>query len=145
MFLGHLNETQKEQLLVFAHQLTMADGEDSTDEEEALRRLATEAGITNGVDGDRILAPIDVSPFDTGSARVAATLEILVLAFKSEFLHEAESRYLGKLAGAMGFEQDHFNSLVNWAHGYGQAARRGDTHRCDALKVEAAAMIAAVS
>jgi len=50
MFLEMLNEPQKKSFLVLAGRVTMADGEDSSEELEALLELGREMGISADVD-----------------------------------------------------------------------------------------------
>ena len=141
MFLHHLNERQKGQVVVLAHQLAMADGEDAQEEEDILRALKQEAGVAS-VDSAQVLAPIDVSAFDSRGARVAGTLDLLVLAFSDEYLDPEETHFLGRLAGAMGFRQEQFDELVGWAYDYGQATLHSDAAAREALQARAAEMIA---
>lgn len=141
MFLDSLNDAQREQVVILAHRLTAADGEDAVDEEEALRQLKAEAGYNHAVPMDRVLGELDVSAFDTRQAKTAAMLQILVLAFTDEHLHPAESKFLGQLAGAMDLSQDEFNPMVNWAYQYGTAVRSGDTGGQENLLRQARALI----
>ena len=50
MFLEMLNEPQKKSFLLLAGRVTMADGEDSSEELEALLELGREMGISADVD-----------------------------------------------------------------------------------------------
>lgn len=50
MFLEMLNEPQKKSFLVLAGRVTMADGEESSEELEALLELGREMGISADVD-----------------------------------------------------------------------------------------------
>lgn len=143
MFLQHLTEEQKRKVLVLAHKLTMADGEDATDEEQALAALKAEFGIRETIPMHEILADLDscVGAFDSALARRAAVMQVLLLAFTDEYLHPAESDFLGTLAGKMGLSQEAFDPLVQWAYRYGQASRAGDTAAQESLAAEAETLL----
>lgn len=141
MFVSRLSPVQKEQLVVLAHKLTMADGVDAPEEEAALESLKQEAGFTGPVPMSKVLDNIDVSGYDTKVARIAAMLEVLVLAFVDEDLHPAEIDFLGRVAGHMDFSQEEFNPMVEWAFRFGFARRTGDIQAQEALTAAALEMM----
>lgn len=115
MLLAEFNDAQKAAFLVLAHKLTMADGEDAADEEAALKRLNQEMGGGVKVPMDRVLGPINVTAFSDARSRVVAMLELLVLAYTDDFLHQEEQKLVGQVCVALGFNQDDLNELAQWA------------------------------
>ena len=115
MFLEMLNENQKRAFLVLASKVTMADGEDSAEEMEALRTLGREMGITAEIDIKASLGDIDVAPFDTHKSRVIAALELLRLAYADEYVHEAEVVTVRDICNAMGFPEEWLSTMGEWA------------------------------
>lgn len=115
MLLHLLDDAQKSSFLVIAHKLTMADGEDASSEEHMLVKLRAEMGGIPEAPMAAVLGPIDVRPFDSRQARVAAMLELLALAYTDDYMHEAESNLIGDVAMAFGFTQDELNAMAEWA------------------------------
>ncbi len=115
MFLDLLNERQKASFMVLASRLTMADGEDSGDEEEALNALREEMHFTGAVETSRVLGDLDVTAFDTHKSRVVAALELLRLAYADEYVHEAEIALVRDICGEMGFPEEWLTTMGEWA------------------------------
>lgn len=120
MFLEMLNENQKRAFLVLASKVTMADGEDSVEEMEALRSLGREMGITAEIDIKASLGEIDVAAFDTHKSRVIAALELLRLAYADEYVHEAEVVEVRDICDAMGFPEEWLSTMGEWATRFNQ-------------------------
>lgn len=120
MFLEMLNEPQKQSFLVLASRVTMADGEDSAEEMEALRELGREMGIKAEIDIKAALADIDVQAFDTHKSRVVAALELLRLAYADEYVHEAEVVEVRDICTAMGFPEEWLSTMGEWATRFSQ-------------------------
>lgn len=138
MLLHHFtSDGQRESFYVLAHKLTMCDGEDAPEEEEALRRMKAEMGGTAKAPMDRILGPVDVSAFDNDPVRVAAMLELLALVYTDDYLHEAESALIGEIAAAFGFDQDALDIMVEWAWRVLDARRARDGSQRSKLLAEA--------
>lgn len=115
MFLNMLNERQKESFMVLANRLTMADGEDSGDEEAALQNVREEMNFHGIVDAGRVLGDLDVAAFDTHKSRVIAALELLRLAYADEYVHEAEISLVRDVCSCMGFPEEWLTTMGEWA------------------------------
>lgn len=120
MFLDMLNDAQKKSFLVLASRLTMADGEDSTEEMQALRDLGREMGIPADIDMKAALAGIDVRAFDSHKSRVIAALELLRLAYADAYVHEAEVVEVRDICTAMGFPEEWLSTMGEWATRFNQ-------------------------
>ncbi len=120
MYLNQLNERQKESFLILASRLTMADGEDSSDEEAAIERVREEMNFDGTVDVTRVLGDIDVTAFDTHKVRVIAALELLRLAYADDYMHEAEVSMVREVCAAMGFSEDWLTTMGEWATRFNQ-------------------------
>lgn len=101
--------------MVLASRLTMADGEDSGDEADALQALRDEMHLMEKEDVRRVLGDIDVSAFDTHKARVIAALELLRLAYADEYVHEAEVALVRDICTEMGFPEEWLATMGEWA------------------------------
>lgn len=115
MFLEELNEPQKRAFLVLAQRITQSDGEDSTDEQEALEELCREMDIAFDVDMKAILADINVSHFDTHRTRVIAGLELMRMVYADDFVHEAEVAEVMAICRAMNFPDPWVATMREWA------------------------------
>lgn len=115
MFLDLLNAPQRESFLVLASRIAISDGEDSTEEMEAIEDLKKEMGIYYDIDLKKILADLDVSAFDTHKSRVVAALELLRLAYADEYVHEAEIAEVRAVCEAMGFPEEWLSTMGEWA------------------------------
>lgn len=120
MFLEMLNEPQKRSFLVLATRVTMADGEDSTEEMDALRALGREMGISTDIDVRAALGSINVGAFDTHKSRVIAALELLRLAYADAYVHEAEVVEVRDICTAMGFPEEWLSTMGEWATRFNQ-------------------------
>ncbi len=120
MFLEILTEPQKKSFLVLASRVTMADGEDSAEELEALSDLGREMGIRADIDMKAALADIDVQAFDTHKSRVVAALELLRLAYADAYVHEAEVVEVRNICTAMGFPEEWLSTMGEWATRFNQ-------------------------
>ena len=120
MFLEMLNIEQRESFLVLATRLAMADGEDSSEELEAIAELRKEMGIQHDVDMNRVLGPINVMAFDSHKSRVVASLELLRLAYADEYVHEAEISEVRDICSAMGFPEEWLSTMGEWATRFNQ-------------------------
>lgn len=120
MFLEMLNEDQKKSFLVLASRVTMADGEDSAEEMDALHALGREMGISTDIDIKKALGEIDVAPFDTHRSRVIAALELLRLAYADAYVHEAEVVEVRDICTAMGFPEEWLSTMGEWATRFNQ-------------------------
>ena len=141
MFLQFLTPEQQRGFMVLATRLTMADGDDAEEEQEALEALQQEIGQTFDIPVGEVLGDLVVSSFDTPTARTLCMLELLVLAYADEYLHEAESLIISEIAVAFGIGQDQLNDMAVWA---GQALlhkRNPTPDSQNALVEEAYAMI----
>lgn len=142
MLLHYLqSDAQRECFLVLAHKLTMCDGEDAPEEEEALRRFKAEMGGKVTAPMDKVLGPVNVSPIDNDPLRVAAMLELLALVYSDDYLHDEETRLIGEIAGSFGFDQAALDVMVEWAWRVLDARRARDTARRPALLAEAQQMM----
>ena len=74
-----------------------------------------EMGITHDVDLKKVLDDIDVSPFTTHKSRVIAALELLRLIYADEYVHEAEVAEVRNACKAMGFTEEWFTTMGEWA------------------------------
>ncbi|MEX0693444.1 MAG: hypothetical protein WD075_03270 [Rhodospirillales bacterium] len=115
MFLDLLSPTQREAFLVLASRIAISDGEDSSEEMEAIEDLKKEMGIYYDIDIKKILADLDVSAFDTHKSRVIAALELLRLAYADEYVHEAEIAEVRGVCEAMGFPEEWLSTMGEWA------------------------------
>lgn len=123
MFLHLLNDTQKTKFLVFAHKLAMCDGEDTSQEEDMLLQLQQEMETDIKVPMAEVLGEIDVRAFSTMDARVIAMIELLMVAYTDNYVHEAEAELISDIAHRFGFSQQMLDRLVDWA---GRALALGD-------------------
>lgn len=116
MFLQELDDRQKECFLQLAHRVAAADGEDSREEEHVMQQLRSEMAFHVPVDMGRAMAhQPDVSAFDSHRARVIAALELLLLAYADEYVHEAEIQAVRDICFAMGFNEEWLAVMGEWA------------------------------
>lgn len=115
MFLQMLNEQQREAFLVLASKIAISDGEDSTEEMDAIESLKAEMGLTKNVDMKKVLDDMDVSAFDTHRSRVVTALELLRLTYADEYVHEAEVAEVRDVCTAMGFPEEWLSTMGEWA------------------------------
>lgn len=116
MFLQELDEEQKEAFLILAHRLTAADGEDSLDEEQVLQEIRSEMMFHHPIDMARVVAEeIEVTVFDSHRARVIAALELLLLTYADDYVHEAEIQLVRDVCFTMGFDEEWLAVMGEWA------------------------------
>ena len=118
MFLGMLEDHQKADFLVLASKVAAADGEDSADEQEALDELKREMNYTGDVDMSRVLGGVKVNSFDTHKSRVIVALELLLIAYADEYVHEAEIQIVRDVSFAMNFNDEWLAVMGDWATRY---------------------------
>lgn len=116
MFLQELDDRQKACFLQLACRVAAADGEDSREEEHVMQQLRSEMAFQLPVDMGRAMATTpDVSAFDSHRARVIAALELLLLAYADEYVHEAEVQAVRDICFAMGFNEEWLAVMGEWA------------------------------
>ncbi len=115
MFLDMLNDEQKRKFLVLANRLAMADGEDSSEEIEAINAIKVEMGVSEDADVTEVLGEIDTTAFDTHKSRVVAALELLRLAYVDEYVHESEIAIVREICATMGFPEEWLSTMGEWA------------------------------
>jgi uncharacterized tellurite resistance protein B-like protein len=115
MYLHLLNEDQKTALLKLAYRLSVADGEDGSDEIAVLDDLRLQLGVEDHPDMGDVLGALPTEVFDSPQARAIAMMELLVVTYVDGYLHEAESGLIGELATAFGIDQVGLNAMAEWA------------------------------
>jgi len=115
MYLHLLNEDQKTALLKLAYRLSVADGEDGSDEIAVLDDLRLQLGVEDRPDMGDVLGALPTEVFDSPQARAIAMMELLVVTYVDSYLHEAESGLIGELATAFGIDQVGLNAMAEWA------------------------------
>lgn len=139
MYFDRLSGIQREELLVYCHHMALVDHEFAPEEKHFLAELEREAGLN--LHPARTIANTELAHFDTKASRVIAAMTILLVALVDCHLHVEESKFMGKLAGQMGFEQEEFNRLVQWAHEYDKAFRADDEAACTWLRSQGETLI----
>ncbi|MEK9752240.1 MAG: hypothetical protein VW338_03380 [Rhodospirillaceae bacterium] len=79
MYLHLLNDAQKSALLKLAYRLSVADGEDGSDELKVLDDLRAQMGISDHPDMADVLGALPTAVFDSPQARTIAMMELLVV------------------------------------------------------------------
>lgn len=115
MYLHLLNDVQKSALLKLAYRLSVADGEDGSDELEVLDDLRLQLGVDDHPDMGDVLGELPVNVFDSPQARAIAMMELLVVTYVDGYLHEAEAGLIGEIAGAFEISQERLNAMAEWA------------------------------
>ncbi len=115
MYLHLLNDGQKTALLMLAYRLSVADGEDGSDEIEVLDDLRVQLGVDAHPDMGDVLGALPTAVFDSPQARAIAMMELLVVTYVDGYLHEAEAGLIGELAEAFGIDQERLNAMAEWA------------------------------
>jgi DnaJ-domain-containing protein 1 len=115
MYLHLLNDAQKTALLKLAYRLSVADGEDGSDELQVLDDLRGQMGVTEHPDMGDVLGALPTAVFDSPEARAIAMMELLVVTYVDGYLHEAESGLIGEIAEAFGIDQQQLNAMAEWA------------------------------
>ncbi len=118
MFLAMLEDHQKPGFMVLANKVAVADGEDSLDELDALDDLKKEMNFTGEVDMSRVVGTVDVTPFDTHRSRVIVALELLLIAYADEYVHEAEIQIVRDVCFLMNFNEEWLAVMGEWATSY---------------------------
>jgi hypothetical protein len=126
MYLHLLNETQKTVVLNLAYRLSVADGEDGSDELEMLDDLRSQMGIEGHPDMGDVLGQLQTDAFDTEQSRSVAMMELLVVTYVDGYLHEAEAALIGELAESLGISQERLNAMAEWAMDVLDLRRGGD-------------------
>jgi uncharacterized tellurite resistance protein B-like protein len=126
MYLHLLNETQKSAILNLAYRLSVADGEDSSDELNILDDLRRQLNIEDHLDMGDVLGQLQTDAFDTDQARTIAMMELLVVTYVDGYLHEAEAALIGELAEQLGIGQERLNAMAEWAMDVLDLRRSGD-------------------
>jgi len=115
MYLHLLNDHQKSALLKLAYRLSVADGEDGSDEIAVLDDLRLQLGVDDHPDMGDVLGALPTDVFDSPQARAIAMMELLVVTYVDGYLHEAESGLIGELATAFEIDQVGLNAMAEWA------------------------------
>jgi len=126
MYLHLLNDDQRTALLKIAYRLSVADGEDGSEELETLDDLRLQLGVVEHPDMGDVLGALPLEVFDNPRARTVAMMELLVLTYVDGYLHEAEAALIGEIAENFEIGQERLNAMAEWAMDVLDLKRGGD-------------------
>lgn len=127
MYLHLLNDEQRTALLKIAYRLSVADGEDGTEELETLDDLRLQLGVDEHPDMGDVLGALPLTAFDSSRARTIAMMELLVMTYVDGYLHEAEAALIGEIAESFEIGQERLNAMAEWAMDVLDLKRGGDS------------------
>jgi len=126
VFLHLLKEQQKEAFLTLAQRLSMADGEDDPDELAALHDIKLQMNFAGNADMSNVLGDLPLAPFESGRDQSIVLMELLMISYADDYLHQAEAALIGEIAAAFGVDQDRLNVMAEWAMDALDLKRGGD-------------------
>jgi uncharacterized tellurite resistance protein B-like protein len=126
MYLHLLNDDQRTALLKIAYRLSVADGEDGTEELETLDDLRLQLGVNEHPDMGDVLGALPLDVFNNSRARTIAMMELLVMTYVDGYLHEAEAALIGEIAENFEIGQERLNAMAEWAMDVLDLKRGGD-------------------
>ncbi len=115
MFVHRLTEPQKRAFFGLASEMIAADLEIADREMNYLRRLLDESGLDGELDEIGGDVDIDRSIFDDREARLAVTVEILIIAAIDGDLHRDEASFANALIYDFGINETERRKLVQVA------------------------------
>ena len=112
MFLELLNEAQRRELLVLAHDVILADRRVHHQETELLSALEHELHVW--IDEKDLGRPADLSIFAGKKVKLAALLKLCSLAYIDRSIHPFETAELKRIGGAFKFSADEIQAIDLW-------------------------------
>ena len=100
---------------VLAYHLAVSDDTVPLKEKALVDELANGLRTEIPISPQQLLGSPSLAAFDSRESRVAAMLEILVIAMGDNKLPSAESKFVEDLASKFGFSKDEFYSMKGWA------------------------------
>lgn len=114
MFLGQLEDRQKEAFLVLADRVIRADGVVAEQEEAMLAAMKTEMGLPSDMRPDDRSVE-DVAPlFSSRPSKVAALLELIGLSMADGHYHDDEAAVLESIKNSFNVTPAEYEVMRNW-------------------------------
>ena len=125
MFLGFLNEVQRNSFLALATKLVMADGTKEPEERVMLDLKVAEMGGNAKAPPAEIYGSPNTAVFDTRRARAIVLVELFLLAMSDSHLSDQELPILDQLITAFEFSPAEANDMKSWAEDMAPAVAKG--------------------
>ena len=116
MFLNQLEADEKRAFLQLAHYIARSDSEISDSEKSIIEKYCLEMQIENIEFNEEEFDIYDIlSTFKSNKSKKIATLEILMLIYADEYLHENEREILEKMLEEFGLNNNFLILYTEWA------------------------------
>ena len=125
MFLQHLNERQAAAFLYIAECVAAADGKIKYPEITKISSFFKQ--LNPHITPEECSVDTAGTIFDTSKARVAALLELLVLAHTDHDYHASEQDLIRSVSDAFGFSRETLDQMTVWAARHAQLIRDART------------------
>lgn len=114
MFMRSFSVEQKKAITKLAYAMMMADRSMHVEEQELIRALGHELGVTHMMSPADFHEPADLSVLDGPQVKVAAMLKLFAIAYSDRRMHPAELEVLREYARRLGIGADHFAAMDEW-------------------------------
>ncbi len=114
MFLNNLSETEKKAFLTLAKEFILVDGVLSPEEEELVRIMKAEMGISEGFpEGEKSHQEL-FSLFNSRKSRISALIEMEGLGYANMEYHVQEKEFIKEMAETFGITADELDTIDEW-------------------------------
>lgn len=128
MFLGNLDQTQKEVFMALAKRIALADWSMQGGEDEALEMASAQIGGSVEVQPGDIFGNDRIGCFDTEVIKRGVMYELLLIVHADQEVNEAESHSIGNLTADMGLSPAIVEELHKIARHHAAAIFHGQPH-----------------
>ena len=125
MFLGLLNEAQRNSFLALATKLVMADRTIEPEERVMLDLRVAEMGGNAKAPPAEIYGPPNTAVFNSRRARAIVLVELFLLAMSDSKMSDQELPILDQLISAFEFSPTEANDIRTWAEDMAPAIAKG--------------------
>ena len=107
MFLNELSEPQKSTFIALATRIILADGKVKEEENVLLESMRAEMGDPAKAPAEEFFGAVNTQHFEgQRRAKYIALLELFVISYADESLHEEESRVVDEVRESFGIDPD---------------------------------------
>lgn len=114
MFLYSLSQEQKKSFLGLAHRFITTDNCLAPQEEDLLKIMTTEMGLSTDTEIPTLELPQLLTAFDTRQAKIAILLELVGLGYSDNDFHPEENGFVRQVADTFGILEDEIKAMENW-------------------------------
>lgn len=114
MFMREFDTEQKKAITKLAYVMMMADQRMRTEEQEIIKALGHELGVSHLLQPADFHQPVDLSLFATPASKVALMLKLFAIAYSDRQMHPDEAEVLRDYSRRLGVSAAQFAEMNEW-------------------------------